>query len=81
MAKDRSLQQLSSDRLHPKADGNICRDPQILDRAQSFVEELGVELRQSDGTRIPQEDVQSQLTWVDTWDSLTETEPPTQNHA
>ena len=63
---DRSLAWLSSERLHPAADGNRCRDPQphIRWSLGSLIEELGEGLKDQKGTGIPQEDQERQDTWT-----------------
>jgi hypothetical protein len=61
MLADRSLAKWSSERLHPAADGNRCRDPQpnIMWSLGSPVEEWGEELREPERSRTPQENLQS----------------------
>lgn len=44
----------------------------------SFVEELGEGLRELEGSRTPEKDAQSRLTWAQ---GLKETEPPTKDQA
>lgn len=64
------------------ADGEMQRP--IAKHQMELVEELEIELSELEGSRIPQEDLQSQLTWVTealTNMGLTETEPPTKEHA
>jgi hypothetical protein len=66
MLAERSLIQLSSERLHPAADQNRFRDPQpnIRQSLGSLVEQLGEELRDPEGIGTPQEDQQSEQTWT-----------------
>ena len=66
MLADRSLAQLSSERFHPTVDQNRYRDPQpnIRWSSGSLAEELGVGLKNLEGTGIQKEDQESQLTWT-----------------
>ena len=66
MLAHRSLAELSSERLHPAANGKRYRDPQpnIRGSPGSPVEELGKGSRDLKRTGTPQEDQQSQLTWM-----------------
>jgi hypothetical protein len=61
---DRSLAQLSSERLYPAAEGKSWGDPQQTSgRVQGVLgEELAIELRELEGSMTPQEDLQCQLT-------------------
>ena len=65
MLADRSLAQLSPERLHTAADGNRCRDPHLNIRQSSgsLVEEWEEGLRELERSRAPQ-DLQSQLIWA-----------------
>lgn len=55
---------MSPERLHPTVEENRCRDPESNIRLNlgSLVKEWEIELRELEGSRTPQEDVQSQLT-------------------
>jgi hypothetical protein len=66
MLVDRSLAQLSSERLPPAADGNRGKNPQPNTRQSSgcLVEESGTGLSELERSRTPQEDLWSQLTWA-----------------
>jgi hypothetical protein len=63
---DRNLASLSSKRFHPAVDGNISRDPQpnIRWSLESLVGKLRIKLSKLEGSGIPHEDLQSQLTWA-----------------
>jgi hypothetical protein len=63
MLANRSLAQLSSERLHLAADGDKCRNPQpsIRQGSGSIEEESGEGLR-IEGSRTSHEVLQSQLT-------------------
>jgi hypothetical protein len=80
MLADRSLAQLSSEKLHPAADGNRCRDTQPNTRQSmgSLVEESGEGLRELEGSRTPLRPTES--TNLGPW-WLTVTEPPTKECA
>jgi hypothetical protein len=73
MLVDRNLALLPPERLHPAADGRRYRDPSIRWSSGNLEEEWGIELSKLEGSKTPQEDTQSQLTW--THGSQTETEP------
>ena len=64
MLADKRSSWLSSERLHPAADLDRCRDPQPNSGWSMgiFMEELGEGFWASKGTDTPQEDQQSQLT-------------------
>ena len=64
MLVDTSGTWLYSERLHPAADSDSCRDPQPNNgwSLETLMEELGEGLRSPEGIGTPQEDQQSQLT-------------------
>jgi hypothetical protein len=69
MVTDKSLAQLSSERLHPAVGGNKCRDPQPNIRQRAQREEWqgwsgGKGMREPERSRTPQENLQNQLTWA-----------------
>jgi hypothetical protein len=74
MLVDRSLAWVFSERLYPAADWNRCRDPQLSigQRSLTPIEKSGKGLKVLRGMATPQEDQQSQLTWL-TWASLPST--------
>jgi hypothetical protein len=74
---DRNLAELSSEKLHPEADGRRCSDSysNIRWSLGSFVEESVEGFRNQEGIETPQEDQQSQLTC--NLGRLSETEPAT----
>ena len=80
MLADRSLAQLSPERLHPSTDRNRCRDPQpnISQSSGESCDRTGDRGEQARGakdtTRRPTES-----TSLGPW-GLTETEPPTKEH-
>lgn len=60
-----ALGYLTPERLRRAASGGRCADSQSNSR-QNFgdrVEEFGIEVRKSEGSRRPQGELQSQLTW------------------
>jgi hypothetical protein len=61
MLADRSLERLSFEMLHPAADSDGCRDPQLKIRWSlgTIMEELGEGLKALKGTGIPWKDQQS----------------------
>jgi hypothetical protein len=57
MLECKSPEYLFSKRLHPTINGNKCGDPQpnIRQWSVSCVDELGIELREAEGSRTLQE--------------------------
>ena len=67
--------------IHSSVEGYLDEDThcQASGRAQESVEEVWGEVIELEGSRAPQEGLQSQLTWAHK--RLTETEPLTKEHA